>query len=213
MQVTETTMTGIRHAPCTTTPRQMISWRSIATSLAVAAALLLSAMASGCGGGNAEERARRHAAERLGVPVDDLRVTERSDLSTSRHVVLRVSAHDQVQQLTVAVSRKGDLLVDGLQPDAFTRLAKAERLGRRFDELGGTRVAGWFGALAGGHPCGEPISPSPQESVQTEKLPDGSHRLSYRFTDGSKLMRCRLTIAPDGTVRDAVAEAAPVAKR
>ncbi len=192
----------------------MISWRSVATSLAVALALVFAAITtSGCGPASAEERALEHAADRLGVPIETLRVTERSDLSTSRTAVLRVHARGRERQLTVAVARKGSLLVDGLDSDAFTRLASSERLGKRFEELGGTRVAGWFGALAGGHPCGEPVVASIQEVVQVEALPDGAHRLSYRFTDGDKLMRCRVTIAADGAVRDVFSEAAPVAKR
>ena len=194
----------------------MISWRSVATSLAVAAALLLAAMTTGCGAVSTEERALQHAADRLGVPEDTLRVTERSDLSTSLHQVLRVSARGLERQLTVAVARQGNLIVDGLQPDAFLRLARAERLGQRFEQLGGTRVAGLFGALSGGHPCGEPFAASQKETVdavQVENLPDGAHRLAYRFTDGAKLMHCRVTLEPDGTVREVVAEAAPVARR
>jgi hypothetical protein len=208
-------MTAIRHSFCTTATH-MTSWRSIATSLAVAAALLFSAMSTGCGTDSAEERALQHAADRLGVPEDTLRVTERTDLSTTRHLFLRVSARGRERQLTLAIARKGDAIIDGLEPDAFARLAREERLGPRFEELGGARVAGWFGALANGRPCGEPFGGTRNEqpvAVQVETLADGAHRLSYRFTDGAKLMRCRLTLDHDGTVKDVVAEASPVAKR
>jgi hypothetical protein len=194
----------------------MTPWRSIATSLAVAAALLLSAMTTGCGSNSAEERALAHAADRLGIPEDTLRVTERTDLSTTRHVFLRVSARGRERQLTVAVARQGSGIVDGLEPDAFARLARDERLGIRFEELGGARVAGWFGALTNGRPCGEPFAGTQHEApiaVQVENLSDGAHRLSYRFADGAKLMRCRLTLTHEGTVKDVVAEAAPIAKR
>src|SRR6266508_2934524 len=137
-------MTVARHNHCK--PRQrMTSWRSIATSLALAAALVVAAVtSSGCGPASVEDRAREHAADRLGVPIETLRVTERSDLSTSRHAVLRVSARGREKQLTVAVARRGSLLVDGLDADAFPRLASAEKLGKHFEELGGARVAGWF---------------------------------------------------------------------
>jgi hypothetical protein len=192
----------------------MISWRSVATSLAVALALVVAALTtSGCGPASAEQRALEHASEHLGVPVASLRVTERSDLSTSRHAVLRISDHNRSKELTVAVARKGGLVVDALEGNAFSRLAAAEHLGSHFDQLGGARVAGWFGALAGGKPCGEPVVASVKEVVQVEALPDGGHRISYRFTDGDKLMRCRLTISPQGAVREAFSEAAPVAKR
>ena len=205
-------MTAKRHADCNTWQR-MIPWRSVGTSVALAAALVVAAVTtSGCGPVSVEERALEHAADRLQVPVETLRVTERSDLSTGRHAVLRVSAHGRAKQLTVAVSRKGSLLVDALDSDAFTRLAAAEHLGARFEELGGARVAGWFGALGGGRPCGEPVVASVKDTVQVESLPDGAHRLSYRFSDGDKLMRCRVTIAADGLVRDVFAEAAPVAR-
>ena len=150
-------------------------------------------------------------ADRLQVPVSTLRVTERSDLSTSRTAVLRVSAHGRSKGLTVAVARKGSLLVDALDADAFTRLAAAERLGPRVEELGGARVAGWYGAL-GGRPCGEPVVASVKDTIQVESLPDGAHRLSFRFSDGEKLMRCKVTIAADGLVRDVFSEAAPVAR-
>ncbi len=189
--------------------------RSIATSLAVAAALLFAAAANtGCAASSVEERAREHAADRLGVDASTLRVTVRSDLSTPKHAVLRVSARGRDRELTVAVARGGGaLLVDGLEPDAFTRLAGAERMGERFEELGGARVAGWFGALSAGRPCGEPLmSPEQGESVQVEKLTDGAHRMSYRFSEGDKVMRCRLTVASDGSVREVYAEAAPVAR-
>jgi hypothetical protein len=193
----------------------MSSWRSIATSLAVAAALLLAAMTTGCNEDGVEERVREYAARQLGVPEDNLRVTERSDLSTSRHAFLRVTARGRERHLTVAVARRGQFIVDALQPDAFARVARAEELGPRFQQLGGARVAGWYGALSGGRPCGEPFAASQHDApsaVQVEPLGDGAYRLSYRFTDGTKLMRCRLTIEPDGSVLEAMAEAAPVAQ-
>jgi hypothetical protein len=185
--------------------------RDITTSIAFGLALAIAAfVTTGCGGSTPESRAREHAAARLGVDADDLRITQRGELATPRHVVLRATAGSGAE-LTVAVARQGSLIVDGRMHDAFARLAQAERAGARFDELGAERIAGWFGAFAGGV-CGEPLAESRGSLVKNEVLPD-AHRLSWSYAGDARVMRCTMVLGNDGRVRDAVSEAQPIAAR
>lgn len=185
--------------------------REIITSIAFGLALAIVAVVTpGCGQASPETRAREHAAAQLGVDSSDIRITQRGELTTPRHLVVRASTKSGAE-LTIAVAREGRLLVDGRMRDGFARLVEAERAGARFDELGAERIAGWFGAFAGGL-CGEPLSEARGPQVKNEVLPD-AHRLSWSFAGDTRVMRCTLTFDNDGRVRDAASEAQPVAAR
>jgi hypothetical protein len=185
--------------------------RKILTSLGFALALVVVGT-SGCGQ-KIEDGVRQHAAGRLDVPVDELRVTERSELSTEEHRVYRVSHRKGKAELIVVTTPRGKVVTDARASDAFAVLAAAEKLAERFERLGGSRVAGWYGALGGGEVCGELVDDGRENLVSTENLADGARRVSYRFMGKQGPKRCQLVIAPDGKVRDVAAIDAPLAKR
>jgi hypothetical protein len=185
-----------------------MSWWSILASLA--GAVVLALLASACQVGTPDGPARDRAAKLLGVSPSGLRVTERSELSTRAHEVLRVSAADG-QFITVVVNRDGGkVFVDSRAADGFARLASAEHLATAFPALGGVRVAGWFGAL-GHSACGELVA---EEQGHVTVLDQGdAHVISYRFADAGHLRDCRLELGADGQVLRATAAPAPVAHR
>jgi hypothetical protein len=186
-------------------------WRSVVTSLLGALVLALLAFTTACTSTSSqlEARARAHAAARLAAAKGDLVVTERSDLSTDRHAVMRVTAPDG-RALTVVVPRGGAEAFDASAPDAFAQLARAENLAERYAALGAVRVAGWYGALGNG-PCGE-LMAHEKKSVQVEERPD-ARLLTYRFAAGDKVQLCHVELGLDGEVRRAEADIAPIAKR
>jgi hypothetical protein len=169
------------------------TWR-IGTSLLFAAGLAI--LATACSGEDADLAATRLASTRLGA--SNLRVTERSDLSTERHAVFRITERGGARQLMVAVASGGDAVLDSSTSDAFASLARAEDLGARFDQLGAKRVAGWFGSFGGGA-CGEPILTGlPAIRVQTRA--DGGHELRYRFAEAGRVEECHLVLDGRGVV-------------
>jgi hypothetical protein len=202
-------MRNLRHAACKGVS-QMFS-RKVFTSITFALALVVMG-SSGCSS-NIESGVVDHAADRLEVSAAELRVTERSELSTGEHRVFRVSQKKGGASILVVTTPDGRVLTDTKSANAFGVLAAAEKVAERFEFLGGARVAGWYGALGGGSVCGEVFDDGKTYGVATQNLADGARRVSYRFLGKNGPKRCNLVIAPDGSVRDVAAMDAPVAKR
>lgn len=172
---------------------------------------ILLLLSLGCAREGEEQRARRYAAEQLGVLTAATRVTTRSDLATEKHSFLRVSVlGDPDRELTVVVPHQGGGLFDSSTPGAFDRVARAENTAQRFDQLGADRIAAWFGALGGGV-CRDPLLMR-EHNATASVTPDGGVRLSYRFAvipregGAGGVHECILTLAPDGSLRDANVE-------
>ncbi len=158
----------------------------------------LTFMASACTSQHGESVAARRATSRLGVDAQALRVTERTDLSTARHAVFRITERGGTRQLMVAVSSQGTVMLDSTTPDAFASLAAAEDLGAHFDQFGAARVAGWFGSFGGGR-CGEPII-TRLRGVRVNPRADGGHELSFQFAGADHVEQCHLVLDGRGRV-------------
>jgi hypothetical protein len=158
-----------------------------------------------------EQRARRHAAQQLGVLSAATRVTTRSELGTDRHRFLRVSvAGESGPELTVVVPRQGGGIFDSQTPGAFDRVARAEDTAHRSQQLGADRIAAWFGALGGGL-CRDPLHTT-ERNATLHATDDGGIRVSYRFvtmpegTEAAHVRECVVHLAPDGSLRGANVE-------
>jgi hypothetical protein len=151
--------------------------------------------------------AAQRATSRLGVAQADLRVTSRSDLSTDRHAVYRITERGGRRQLMVAVASQGQVMLDSSTPDAFARLARAEDLGARFDQFGALRVAGWFGSFGGGT-CGEPIV-TRTNGVHVRERADGGHELRFAFAGARQVEECHLVLDRRGQVESVSVSARP----
>jgi hypothetical protein len=173
-----------------TAPMSNTGW-----SILFGVALLV--LAGACTDQDAYATAAHRAASRLGVAETALRVTQRSDLSTDGHAVLRITEKGSRRQVMVAVANEGHALVDSTAPDAFARLARAEQLGARFDQFGAARVAGWFGAFGGR--CGEPIITRAQ-GVGVHARADGGHELRFQFAGAGRVEQCDLVLDRQGQV-------------
>jgi hypothetical protein len=202
-------MRNRRHGACKGST-QMYS-RKIFTSLGFALALVLMGT-SGCSA-PVEDNVRQHAADRLDVSEDALRVTERSDLSTPDHRFFRVTLKKDNVELVVVTNPDGKIITDARNPDAFAVLAGAEKLAERFELLGGSRVAGWYGAMGGGQVCGELVDDGVKNPVAIENLEGGARRLSYRFFAKNGPKRCQLIITADGKLGDVTSIDTPIAQR
>lgn len=174
--------------------------------------LAVLALAAACGpASNLDRLARRQGSARLGVPAEAVRVTERSELSTRRHAVLRVSTWEAApREVTIFIPRDGGDPLDPSIPDAFDRVARAEVARQRLELVGVAHLAGWFGALGGGGKCGEPLS---SEQPAATPVPGGGLRITYRFAAVDRLGRCTFEVAADGTLREAAAELEPMARK
>ena len=171
---------------------------SILTALGL---LILASTGSGCSDQDKYElAAARHAAARLSVDEDTLRVTQRSDLSTDRVAVFRVTDRGTRHQLTVAVPRSGRTVLDSSMPGAFATMARTEHLGARAEELGAVRVAGWFGAFGG--VCGEPIV-SKTRGIGEIALPDGRREITFQFAGPERVEQCHVVLDGQGVVESA----------
>jgi hypothetical protein len=168
----------------------------VGASLLLAAGLMV--LASACTSQDAYAVAGHHAASRLGVAEASLRVTERTDLSSARHAVFRITERSGKRQLMVAVPSEGNAVLDSSMPDAFASLARSEDLGARFDQFGAARVAGWFGSFGGGR-CGEPIT-ARSKDVHVNAQADGGHELSFAFAGADHLEECGLVLDGHGRV-------------
>ena len=177
----------------------------VGASVLFAAGLMV--LASGCTSHDAYAVAGHHAASRLGVAEGGLRVTERSDLSSDRHAVFRITDRGGKRELMVAVPSAGGAVLDSTTPDAFARLARAESLGTRFDQLGTARVAGWFGSF-GGSRCGEPTV-SKQRGVRMTARPDGGHELSFAFAGAERVEECDVVLDGHGRVETSTVRSRP----
>ena len=107
----------------------------------------------------------------------------------------------------VAVPSAGGAVLDSTTPDAFARLARAESLGTRFDQLGTARVAGWYGSF-GGSPCGEP-SVTRQRGVHVTARADGGHELSFAFAGAAHVEECDLVLDGHGRVETSSVRSRP----
>jgi hypothetical protein len=159
-------------------------------------ALLSALTIAACTDGGTDDRARRHAAARLGADPSALRVTAQSDLNSELHTFHLVTspAHPP---LVVVVPSSGAPF-DSETEGAFERVARAEQAAARLGRIGAERVALWFAAL-GGKVC--PLPSSDQAHFATvERFAEG---VKIRYPAGkntSGTRTCEITLAPDGSL-------------
>lgn len=163
----------------------------------------VSVAATSCSSGGADSSVAHHAAARLGVPADSLRVTSQSDLNGDHHTFYLVT-QDHGPSLVVVVPQGGPPFDDRTE-GAFDRVSRGENAAARVGQLGSEKIALWYSAL-GGRVCARPVGDT-AHFVTVDTHGDGTVQLSYP-TLGEHT--CIIELAADGGLRQGRTEDATI---